>query len=195
MTRRGLPVFVIACFGASVAAACGGGASERGTATDGRPTALGRAPEVRGDRANLRSPDVNGRMDPVSRATVFVCPTAGRVEVSFDPGGIVALVARSGPLVYGAVATRFVNRACRSLGNLHRLPTGTLRERRRAVRLTCTVPRSARFYVDPIVVGGGELGSSVVVLDGGLRRVLLLAVLEPRESRIFYASESCAMEP
>jgi hypothetical protein len=188
MARRLLPVLVIASFGASVVAACGGGASERVTAGDGQPTALGRAGDVQGDRADLRSPDVDGRMDPVSRATVFTCPAAGRVEVSFDPGGTVALLGSSGPLVYGAVATRVVNRACRSLGGLHRMPTGTLREHRRAARLTCLLPRSARFDVHPIVVAGHELGSSVVVLDGGLRRVLLVVVLEPRESRIFYGS-------
>ena len=127
-------------------------------------------------------------MDPVAPATVFMCPAAGRVEVSFDPGGTVALVASSGPLVYGAVATRVVNRACWPLGGLHRVPTGALREHRRAARLTWILPRSARFEVHPIVVAGHELGSSVAVLDGGLRQVLLVVVLEPRESRIFYGS-------
>jgi hypothetical protein len=187
MARRWLPVWGIACVGASLAAACGGSASERSTAGDGQSTALGRASEVRGDRIDLRSPDVDGRMDPVSRGTVFACPSAGRVAVPFDPGGTVALVASSGPLVYGAIATRAVNRACRSLGRLHRVPTGALRERKRAATLTCILPRSARFEVHPIVAAGRELGSTVAVLDRGLRRVLLLVVLEPRESRIFYA--------
>ena len=98
-----------------------------------------------------------------------------------------ALLASSGPLVYGALATRAVNRACRSLGRLHRVPTGALRERKRAATLTCILPRSARFEVHPIFAAGRELGSTVAVLDGGLRRVLLLVVLEPRESRLFYA--------
>jgi hypothetical protein len=183
MARRWLPVWAIACVGASLAAACGGSASERSTAGDGQSTALARASEVRGDRIDVRSPDVDGRMDPVSRDTVFACPSAGRVAVAFDPGGTVALVACSGPLVYGAIATRAVNRACRSLGRLHR----ALRERKRAATLTCILPRSARFEVHPIVAAGRELGSTVAVLDGGLRRVLILVVLEPRESRIFYA--------
>jgi hypothetical protein len=65
-----------------------------------------------------------------------------------------------------------------------------LRERKRAAKLTCILPRSARFDVDPIIAPGRELGSTVAVLAGGLRRVLLLVVLEPRESRIFYA-RSC----
>jgi hypothetical protein len=188
MARGCLPVWVIACVGASLVAACGGGASKRVMAGDGQPTALGRAGEVRGGRTDLRSPDVNGRMDPVARATVFMCPSAGRVEVSFDPGGTVALVARSRPLVYGAVATRVANRACRSLGRLHRVPTGALREHRRAAKLMCILPRSARFDVHPIVVAGRELGSRVAVLDRGLRQVLLVVVLEPRESRIWYGS-------
>ena len=53
--------------------------------------------------------------------------------------------------------------------------------------LTCVFPRSARFAVDPIVVAGRERGSTVLVLDRRLRRVLLLVVLESRESRVFYA--------
>jgi hypothetical protein len=187
MARRWLPVWVIACVGASLAAACGGGASEHSTAEDGQSTARGRAGEVRGDRIDLRSPDVDGRMDPASRDTVFACPSAGRIAVAFDPGGTVALIAGSGPLVYGAIATRAVNRACRSLGRLNRVPTGALRERKRAATLTCILPRSARFEVHPIIEAGRELGSTVAVLDSGLRRVLLLVVLEPRESRIFYA--------
>jgi hypothetical protein len=69
MARRWLPVWVIACVGASLAAACGGSASERSTAGDGQSTALGRASEVRGDRIDLRSPDMDGRKDPVSRDT------------------------------------------------------------------------------------------------------------------------------
>jgi hypothetical protein len=89
--------------GASVVAACGGRAPERVTAGDGQPTALGRAGEVRCDRTDLRSPDVDGRMDPVSQGGVFVCPSARRVEVSFDPGGTVALVASTGPLARPAV--------------------------------------------------------------------------------------------
>lgn len=195
MAWRCLPVWVIACVGASLAAACGGGASSRVTAADGQPTALGRAGEVRRDRADLRSPDVDGRMDPVSQGTVFVCPSAGRVEVSFDPGGTVALIASTGPLVYGTVATRVVNRECRSLGGLHLTPTGALQEHKRAATLTCILPRSARFDVHPIMVAGRELGSTVAVLDGGLRRVLLLAVLEPRASRIFYAGECRTAAP
>jgi hypothetical protein len=187
MAWRCSPVCVGACLGALLAAACGGGVSNRLTAGDGQPTAAGRAGQVRSDRTDLRSPDVDGRMDPVSQGTVFVCPSAGRVEVSFDPGGTVALIASTGPLVYGAVATRAVNRACRSLGGLHRVPTGALQERRSAATLTCILPRSARFDVHPIMVAGRELGTTVAVLDGGVRRVLLLAVLEPRASRIFYA--------
>jgi hypothetical protein len=187
MARRWLLVWVIAWVGASLAAACGGSVHERVTAGDGQSTALGRASEVRGDRIDLRSPDVDGRMDPVTRDTVFACPSAGRVAVPFDPGGTVALVASSGPLVYGTIATRAVNRACRSLGRLHRVPTGALRERKRSATLTCILPRSARFDVHPLTAAGRELGSTVAVLDGGLRRVLLLVVLEPRESRIFYA--------
>src|SRR5512133_3713896 len=109
MARRWLPVWVIACVGASLAAACGGRASERSTAGAGQSTALGRASEVRGDRIDLRSPDVDRRMDPVSRDAVSACPSAGRVAPPFDPGGTVALVASSGPLVYGAIATRAVN--------------------------------------------------------------------------------------
>jgi hypothetical protein len=183
MAWRCLPVWVIA----SLAAACGGGAPSRVTTADGQSTALGRVAEVPRERSDLRSPDVDGRMDPVSQGTVFVCPSARRVEVSFDPGGTVALIARTGPLVYGAVATRVVNRSCRSRGGLHLVPTGALQEHKRAATLTCFLPRSARFDVHPIMVAGRELGSTVAVLDGGLRRVLLLAVLEPRESRIFYA--------
>jgi hypothetical protein len=189
MAWRCLPVWVIACVGASLVAACGGGGggSNRVAAGDGQPTALGRAGEVPRARTDLRSPDVDGRMDPVSEGTVFVCPSAGRVEVSFDPSGTVALIASAGPLVYGALATRVVNRACRSLGGLHHVPTGALQERKRAATLTCILPRSARFDVNPIIVAGRALGSTVAVLDGGLRRLLLLVVLEPRESRIFYA--------
>jgi hypothetical protein len=180
-------VWVIACVGASLAGACGGGGPERVTVGDGRQTASGRAGEARSYRTDQRSPDVDGRMDPVSQPTVFACPSTARVEVSFDSSGTVALIASSGPLVYGAVATRVVNRACRSLGRLHGVPTGALRERRRAARLTCILPRSARFDVHPIVVAGRELGSRVAVLDRGRRRLLLLAVLVPGESRIFYA--------
>jgi hypothetical protein len=186
MAWRCLQVWVIACVGASLVAACGGGGggSNRVMAGDGQPTAAGEVPRARTD---LRSPDVDGRMDPVSEGTVFVCPSAGRVEVSFDPSGTVALIASTGPLVYGALATRVVNRACRSLGGLHHVPTGALQERKRAATLTCILPRSARFDVNPIIVAGRALGSTVAVLDGGLRRLLLLVVLEPRESRIFYA--------
>jgi hypothetical protein len=131
-------------------------------------------------------------MDAVSHRRVFACPGARRIEVAFDPGGTAAVVAGSGPVVYGGVAMRAVNRACRSVGGLRGVPTGALRERTSAATLTCVLPRSARFAVGPIVVAGRELGSTVVVLDGGLRRVLLLVVLEPRESRIFYAS-ACRM--
>jgi hypothetical protein len=126
-------------------------------------------------------------MDAVSRGRVLACSRARRIEVSFDPDGTAAVVAASGPLVYAAVTTRAVNRACRSVGRLHGVPTGALRERTRAVTLTCVFPRSARFAVDPIVVAGRERGSTVLVLDRRLRRVLLLVVLEPRESRVFYA--------
>ena len=126
-------------------------------------------------------------MDAVSRGRVFACPRARRIEVSFDPDDTATVLAASGPLVYAAVTTRAVNRACRSVGRLQGVPTGALREHTSAAMLTCLLPRRARFAVDPIVVAGRERGSTVLVLDRGLRRVLLLVVLEPRESRIFYA--------
>jgi hypothetical protein len=181
MARRCLSVRVVAWVCVPLVAACGGARSQA-------PPTVGRAGAVRSDHIDLRSPDVDGRMDPVSNGRVFACSGARRIEVSFDPGGTAAVVAGSEPLVYGAVTTRAVNRACRSIGPLHAVPTGALRERARAVKLTCLLPRSARFAVDPIVVAGRERGSTVLVLDRRLRRVLLLVVLEPREARIFYAS-------
>jgi hypothetical protein len=127
-------------------------------------------------------------MDPAPAGTVLACPSAGRVEVSFDPSGTVALVAGGGPLVYGAVATRVVDRACRSVGRLHRVPTGALRERKRAATLPCILPRSARYELHAIGSAGRGPGSAVAVLDGGLRRVLLLVVLE-------HASRGSSLRP
>jgi hypothetical protein len=78
MARRWLPVWDIACVGASLAAACGGSASERSTAGDGQSTALGRATRFGADRIDLRSPDMDGRKDPVSRDTRLRLSQRGR---------------------------------------------------------------------------------------------------------------------
>jgi hypothetical protein len=190
MAGRCLSVSVIACVGTSLVAACGGGRSDRSTAGPGRPRASARVGGLSSARTDLRSPDVDGRMDPVSQGTVFACPRAGRVKVFFDPRGTVALVAGGRPLAYGTIGTRAVNRACRSRGRLHRVPTGALGERNQATTLTCAVPRSVRFEVHPIAMAGHEVGSIVAVLMPDLRRILLAAVLEPNGSRIYY-SRAC----
>lgn len=91
---------------------------------------------------------------------------------------------------YGTIGTRAVNRACRSRGRLHGVPTGALGERSQATTLTCAVPRSVRFGVDPITMAGREVGSTVALLMPDLGRILLSAVLEPRGSRIYY-SRAC----
>jgi hypothetical protein len=93
MARRCLSLWVVAWVCAPLVAACGGGASERSKADSGQLTTLGRVGEVRADHADLRSPDVDGRMDAVSHGRVFACPGARRIEVSFDPGGTAAVVA------------------------------------------------------------------------------------------------------
>ena len=126
-------------------------------------------------------------MDAVSRGTVFVCPRARRLEVVFDPRGTMTFMAGGRPLAYGTIGTRVVNRACRSLGHLHGAPSGALAERAEATKLTCALPGSVRFEVHPITaLGGGEVGSSVVVLSPDVHRILLAAVLVASESRIYY---------
>jgi hypothetical protein len=190
MAGRCLPVCVIACVGASLLAACGGGGADRSTTRHDHVAAVRRSAGPAGDRADLRSPDVDARMDPVSSATVFDCPHADRLEVFFDPRGTVALVADGRPLVYGTVGTRAVGRECRSHGRLHGVPKGMLSERNEATTLTCAVPRSARFEVHPITVGGGEGGTTVVVLAADLRHIVLSVVLEPSGSRI-YSGRTC----
>jgi hypothetical protein len=185
-----LLVSVTACVGASLLAACGGGGPDRATARHdhvaaGRPSA---GPAR--DRANLRSPDADGRMDPVSSATVFACPHAGRVEVFFDPRGTVALVANGRPLVYGTAGTRAVSRRCRSRGRRHGVPKGVLSERTEVTTLTCAVPRSARFEVHPNTVSGAEVGTTVALLTADLRRIVLSVVLEVGGSRL-YPGRTC----
>ena len=125
-------------------------------------------------------------MDPVSRATVFDCPHAGRVGVFFDPRGTVALVADGRPLVYGSVGTRAVSRGCRSRGRPHGVPRSVLSERTDATTLRCAMPRSARFEVHPTTVAGPDGGLAVVVLVADLRRIVLSVVLEPGGSRIYH---------
>jgi hypothetical protein len=150
-----------------------GGGPHRATTRYDHVAAVRRAAGPAGDRADLRSPDVDARMDPVSSATVFDCPHADRLEVFFDPRGTVALVADGRPLVYGTVATRTVSRGCRSRGRLHGVPKGVLSERNETTTSTCAVPRAARFEVHPIAVAGGEVGSTVVVLAADLRHIVL----------------------
>jgi hypothetical protein len=179
-------VWRIVCVGALLAGACGGG-SGPSTVGHGQPSAFGRSDGLTADRTDLRSPDVDGRMDPVSQSIVFTCADADRLEVFFDARGTVALVAGGRPLAYGTVGTRAVNRDCRRLGRLHGVPMGALRERDTAATLTCAVPRSARFEVHPITEPGGEIGSTVSVLTADLRRILISAVLEPYGSRIYDA--------
>jgi hypothetical protein len=180
-----LPASVIACVGASLLVGCGGGTPNRSTTRADKP-----APRVAGsavsDRIDLRSPDVDARMDPASHDTVLACPGTGRVEVRFDPRGTVALVSGGRPLVYATVGTRAVNRACRPRGSLNRAPRGILRGHNEATTLTCAVPRSARFEVYPITVTGREVGSTVAVLVANRRSIVLYVVLESRDSRIYY---------
>jgi hypothetical protein len=190
MAGRWLPVSVIAWVGASLVGACGGSGPDRFTPAPRQPRPPARAGGLASTRTDLRSPDVDGRMDPVSLGTVFACPGARRVEVFFDPRGTVAVVAAGRPLAYGAIGTRAVNRACRSRGRLHGVPTGALGERNQATTLTCAMPRSVRFEVHPITVAGRETGSSVALLTTHLRRILLAAVLAPNGSRIYY-SRAC----
>jgi hypothetical protein len=137
-------------------------------------------------RTDLRSPDVDGRMDPAPRAAVFACPRVARVEVIFDPHGTVALLSGGRPLVYASVGTRVVNRACRSRGRLQGVPKGVMRGHIGATTLTCVVPASPRFEVHPITVGGREIGSTVALLEPNLRSIVLSAVLEPGGSRIYH---------
>jgi hypothetical protein len=184
-----LLVSVTACVGASLLAACGGGGPDRATTRHEDRAAARRSAGPASDRANLRSPDVDGRMDPVSSTTVFACPHAGRVEVFFDPRGTVALIANGRPLVYGTAGTRAVSRRCRSRGRRHGVPKGVLSERTEVVTLTCVVPRSARFEVHPNTVSG-EVGTTVALLAPDLRRIMLSVVLEVGGSRI-YPGRTC----
>ena len=190
MARRCLLVSVTACVGASLLAACGDGGPDRATTRHDHVVAVPRAAGPASDRANLRSPDVGGRMDPVSSATVFACPHTGRVEVFFDPRGTVALIADGQPLVYGTVGTRAVSRRCRSSGQRHGVPKGVLSERNEATTLTCAVPRSARVEVHPIAVSGAEVGTTVAMLAADLRHIVLSVVLEAGGSRI-YPGRTC----
>jgi hypothetical protein len=175
--------------GAPVLAGCGGGGAHRSTTRHER-AAVGRAEAPVRDRIDLRSPDVDGRMDPVSSATVFACPHAGRVEVFFDPRGTVALIADGRPLVYGTVGTRAVSRRCRLRGRPHGVPKGVLSERTEVTTLTCAVPRSARFEVHPNTVAGAEVGTTVAVRAADLRRIVISVILEAGGSRI-YLADTC----
>jgi hypothetical protein len=190
MAGRCLLVSVTACVGASLLAACGGGGPDRATTRHDRVAAARSSADPASARANLRSPDVDGRMDPVSSATVFACPHTGRVEVFFDPRGTVALVANGRPLVYGTAGTRAVSRRCRSRGRRHGVPKGVLSERTEVTTLTCAVPRSARFEVHPNTVSGAEVGTTVALLAADLRRIVLSVVLEVGGSRI-YPGRTC----
>lgn len=190
MAGRCLLVSVTACVGASLLAACGGGGHDRATTRHEEVAAVRRSAGPASDRANLRSPDVDGRMDPVSSATVFACPHTGRVEVFFDPRGTVALIANGRPLVYGTGGTRAVSRRCRSRGQRRGVPKGVLSERTEVATLTCAVPRSARFEVRPNTVAGAEVGTTVAVLAADLRRIMLSVVLEVGGSRI-YPGRTC----
>lgn len=187
MARRCL--LVAACVGAWLLVACGAGGPDGATTRHDHVAAV-RSAGPASDRANLRSPDVDGRMDPVSSATVFDCPHTGRVEVFFDPRGTVALVADGRPLVYGTVGTRAVSRGCRSRGRLPGVPKGVLSERNEATTLTCAVPRAARFEVHPIAVSGAEVGTTVAMLAADLRRIVFSVVLEVGGSRI-YPGRTC----
>ena len=127
-------------------------------------------------------------MDSPSAGTLFACPRATRLRVSFDPSGTIALVGAGRPLVYGTVGTRAVNRGCEARGSLSGVPKGVLEERTAPATLTCIVRGSARFVVRPI---GGEaraVGSVIAVLAPNLHSVMLSAVLEPTGSRLYYGS-------
>jgi hypothetical protein len=184
MARYRLSAVVSACASAWLLVACGG--APHRSATPHEATAAGRPGSAMSVRTDLRSPDVDGRMDPAPRAAVFACPRVARVEVSFDPRGTVALVSGGRPLVYGTVGTRVVNRSCRSRGRLHGAPKGVMRGHVGATKLTCVVPASPRFEVHPITVGGREIGSTIALLEPNLRTIVLSAVLEPGGSRIYY---------
>ena len=186
MARRCLLV----CVGASLLAACGGGGPDRATTRHDHVAAVRRSAGSASDRGSQRSPDVDGRMDPVSSATVFACPHTRRVEVFFDPRGTVALIAKGRPMVYGTVGARAVSRRCRSRGRLHGVPKGVLSERNKATTLTCAVPRAVRFEVHPIAVSGAEVGTTVALLAADLRRIVLSVVLEVGGSRI-YPGRTC----
>jgi hypothetical protein len=190
MARRCVMVSVIACVGMPFFAGCGGNSPDRSTGRAGQPQAPVHEGDIASRRTDLRSPDVDGRMDSVSRSTVFSCPTAGRVDVFFDPRGTVAFVSGGRPLAYGTVDNRVVNRACRARGRLHGVPTGALGERDQAITLRCDLPRSVRFELHPIAMAGRAVGSTVAVLMPDLRRILLAAVLETSGSRIYY-SRAC----
>lgn len=190
MARRCVMVSVIACVGMPLIAGCRGTSPDRSTGAADQPQATVHDGDLASQRTDLRSPDVDGRMDSVSRGTVFSCPVAGRVDVFFDPRGTVAFVAGGRPLAYGTIDTRVVNRACRARGRLHGVPTGALGERDEAITLRCDVPRSVRFELHPITTAGRAVGSIVAVLMPDLRRILLAAVLETSGSRIYY-SRAC----
>jgi hypothetical protein len=190
MARRRFLVPVAAFVGASLLAACGGGGPDRATTRDEEVAAVRRSAGRASDRANLRSPDVDGRMDPVSSATVFACPHTGRVEVFFDPRGTVALIANGRPLVDGTAGTRAVSRRCRSRGRRDGVLKGVLSERTEATTLTCAVPASARFEVHPNTVSGAEVGTTVALLAVDLRRIMPSVVLEVGGSRI-YPGRAC----
>jgi hypothetical protein len=190
MAGRCLLVSVTACVGASLLAACGGGGPDRATTRHDHVAAVRSSAGPASDRANLRSPDVDGRMDPVSSATVFACPHTDRVEVFFDPRGTVALFANGRPLVYGTARTRAVSRRCRPRGRRHSVPKGVLSERTEVTTLTCAVPRSARIEVHPNTVSGAEVGTTVALLAADLRRIVLSVVLEVGGSRI-YPGRTC----
>jgi hypothetical protein len=184
------PVSVTACVGASLLAACGGSRPDRATIRHDHVAAVHRSAGPASDREDLRSPDVDGRMDPVSSATVFACPHAGRVDVFFDPRGTVALIANGRPLVYGTVGTRAVSRRCRLRGRPHGVPKGVLSEHTEVTTVTCAVPRSARFEVHPNTVAGAEVGTTVAVRAADLRRIVLSVILEASGSRI-YLADTC----
>ena len=182
MAGRYIAVVVTACVGAAVVGGCGGGA--RHATAPHAAAAAGRAQAS--EPTDLRSPDVDARMDPARSGTVYACPDARRVEVVFDPRGTVSVVSERRPLVYGTFGTRAVHRACRPHGVMRGVPKGTLSERTDATKLACALPRSARFEVHAISVGGREVGSMVVVLEASLKRIVLSAVLEPDGSRLYY---------
>jgi hypothetical protein len=183
-----LPVWVIAGVATLLATACGGGQPGRPTVDREQRPAPERTSGPAIERTDLRSPDVDARMDPVSRRTVFACPGVDRVLVSFDPHGTVAIVGGGHALVYGAIGTRAVYRLCRSRGSLHGVPAGALEGRGEATTLMCAVPRTVRFEVHPLMFDGRDAGSVVAVLSSDLRRILVSAVLSLAGSRIYYAS-------